>query len=422
MRYTAIAPLLCLICAPLMASTNLTYQGQLDASGTPFSGTVSMQFQLYDSEADGNPVGPQLDRSAVEVTDGLFQVDLDFGNVFDGPRWLQITVEETPLDSRQRVAPAPTAIRADTLDGLDSTAFQQAFTRTLVVSPSGNAAADGAALLDTVSSINDATTSSPVQVLIEPGTYTLDQTLDIPANVYVRGAGQQATRITRTGSIDIPSFDVITMTGPSGLSHMSVLAFGGGSDNIDVVDIDGNGDMVRLEQVSVRAQGANNLSYGVRGNSASNATLRIGDSRIELEGGAWARGILVSVELALFVHDSTVVVTGASSVMDGLMVRGNPDSRLVNSRIESGEDGIYSDNGVLIVRNSEVFGQDTGASGHLAIYDSRIEAVDNGVISTISGVTAPVVANSQLVGPSSLVGDCVAIYDGSFAFYPERCP
>lgn len=420
MRHTAITLLLCLTCLPLMASTNLTYQGRLDASGTPFSGTVAMQFQLYDSETGGNPVGPPLDHSSVEVTDGLFQVDLDFGHVFDGPRWLQISVDGSELSSRQRVAPTPTAIRADTLDGLDSTAFQQAFTRTLVVSPTGNATADGTTLLDTISGINDATQSSPVQVVIEPGTYTLDQTLNVPSNVFIRGAGRGVTRITRTGDIDTSSFDAVSMSGPSALVDLSVLAFGGGSDYVYAVDI-GDGGEVRLNSVRVRVQGGNLLNYAVNAASSGNAQLRVNDSSVEADGGSRAYGIVTGGGMGLSVRASTVVAAGATSVMVGVQARGTPDSRLVNSQIESGEDGIFSDNGLLTVRNSEIFAQYTGASGQVSIFDSRVEAVNGRVITATTSSTITEVANSQLIGSSGL-GSCVAVYDGNFNFYPETCP
>jgi hypothetical protein len=61
------------------ADTTLTYQGRLDSAGAPHSGVVGMDFRLYSSPTGGSPVAAQLGNS-VQVTDGLFQVDLDFGD------------------------------------------------------------------------------------------------------------------------------------------------------------------------------------------------------------------------------------------------------------------------------------------------------------------------------------------------------
>lgn len=221
-----------------------------------------MEFQLYDSANGGNPVGPSVSRPDVAVENGLFQVDLDFGQAYSDTRWLQIIVEGTMLDTRQRVAPAPSAIRADTLDGLDSTdflgttdtaansdlldgldstAFQTSLKRTLVVSPTGDPAADGAALAATVNNIADATPSSPVRVVIEPGTYTLNDTVFVPSHVYLDGAGQGATRITRTGDPGIFSITMIELSASSAISRLTLLGFGAGSGRFTAIQFNDAG-------------------------------------------------------------------------------------------------------------------------------------------------------------------------------------
>jgi hypothetical protein len=69
-------------------------------------------------------VSLSLTNDAVPVTNGLFTVLLDFGNVFDGsPRFLDIGVRTnagsafTPLSPRQPITPAPYAITAGGLAG-----------------------------------------------------------------------------------------------------------------------------------------------------------------------------------------------------------------------------------------------------------------------------------------------------------------
>lgn len=420
MRYPTIAMLLCIVCTPLMASTNLTYQGRLDASGTPFDGTVPMQFQLHESETGDDPVGPLLDRSAVEVKDGLFQVDLDFGNVFDGPRWLQITVDGSPLDSRQRVAPTPTAIRADTLDGLDSRAFQRAFERTIVVSPVGSASANGSALLNAVGDITGASASNPFLVVIEPGTYSLDQVLVVPSNVHLRGAGQDVTRITRTGNIDLFSFEAVKLSSSTSLKELSVLAFGGGSGRIRAIQFNQSGE-ARIHRVTARAQGGDDNNYAVeaRYSDSGDSLLVIAEATLEGDGGTQSAAASAPFDTAFDIRDSTLIATGAGTGSGGLRARGAA-SRLVDSQVSSDGTGVMSDDGNLVVRNCEIFGQNTGASGNLAIFDSRVEGIDNRALTAAGGSTTTA-ASTQLIGDVVGAG-CVATYDGNLSFLAEGCP
>ncbi|MEE4330888.1 MAG: tail fiber domain-containing protein [Wenzhouxiangella sp.] len=119
--------LLCLLAAavtapvPAQVSTAFTYQGRLEQGGSPASGSFDFQFQLFDAETDGSSLAPAVTVSAVEVTDGLFAAEIDFGaDAFGGQdAWLQVSVREgggsgtfTPLSPRQAVTPAPMAQRA----------------------------------------------------------------------------------------------------------------------------------------------------------------------------------------------------------------------------------------------------------------------------------------------------------------------
>lgn len=114
-------------------TTGVTYQGQLKQEGVPASGTFPMTFELFDSLTAGVLVGGPLVLPAVSVSNGVFQVELDFGSaVFEGSeRFLQVTVNGLPLSPRQRIAPAPYALHAlnagdrhslDAADGLPADA------------------------------------------------------------------------------------------------------------------------------------------------------------------------------------------------------------------------------------------------------------------------------------------------------------
>ena len=96
-----------------LADTTITYQGQLKDADGAVSATLGMSFALYDAVGGGNRVGNAVAVPSVAVSDGLFQVELDFGDVFDGsPLWLSVTVEGSELSPRQRLGAAPVAVFA----------------------------------------------------------------------------------------------------------------------------------------------------------------------------------------------------------------------------------------------------------------------------------------------------------------------
>ena len=91
--------------------TAFTYQGQLKQNGQPFNGSANLVFKLYDAANAGNLIGTQT-LNGVTVTGGLFTVAPDFGaGAFDGrARWLEVSVNGTPLTPRQPIAAAPYAL------------------------------------------------------------------------------------------------------------------------------------------------------------------------------------------------------------------------------------------------------------------------------------------------------------------------
>ena len=73
--------------------TAFTYQGQLNSSGSPASGNFDLTFTLYDAASGGTQQGGAITNSATAVSNGLFNVTLDFGNQFSGAaRWLELGV------------------------------------------------------------------------------------------------------------------------------------------------------------------------------------------------------------------------------------------------------------------------------------------------------------------------------------------
>lgn len=95
------------------AHATLSYQGQLQNGGVPYTGDANLEFRLFDQETVGSQIGPTVTENDWPVIDGLFQVELDFGAVFDGgERWLEVTVDGEILTPRQAVRPAPVALYA----------------------------------------------------------------------------------------------------------------------------------------------------------------------------------------------------------------------------------------------------------------------------------------------------------------------
>jgi hypothetical protein len=103
---------------PSPVGSAFTYQGQLKQGGNPVNATADFQFSLFDAATAGAPVGTLLAANEVDIVDGLFSVDLDFGaGVFaNDERWLQITVRSPAgsgsfftLSPRQKIAAAPVA-------------------------------------------------------------------------------------------------------------------------------------------------------------------------------------------------------------------------------------------------------------------------------------------------------------------------
>lgn len=111
--------------APESEVNVFTYQGRLNDDGSPADGLYDLQFTLFAdaTHAMFGQVSPVLQLDDIDVVDGYFTVDLDFGgdpNLLNGDRrWLEIAVrpgasagDYETLSPRQRLRPAPYAVRA----------------------------------------------------------------------------------------------------------------------------------------------------------------------------------------------------------------------------------------------------------------------------------------------------------------------
>jgi hypothetical protein len=105
-------------------TSTFTYQGRLTDNGTPGNAIFDLQFSLYDTATVGTGAlqgSPNtVTNPSVQVTDGVFTVQLDFGAVAfsGGDRFLEINVRRpgdpsyTTLAPRQQLTSSPYAVRA----------------------------------------------------------------------------------------------------------------------------------------------------------------------------------------------------------------------------------------------------------------------------------------------------------------------
>lgn len=103
--------------------TAFTYQGHLYDANYAADGLYDFAFKLYDANSGGSKIGTDVNVGDVDVIDGYFTVELDFGSsAFDGDaRWLEVGVRQgdlndpngyTTLSPRQKVTAAPYALYA----------------------------------------------------------------------------------------------------------------------------------------------------------------------------------------------------------------------------------------------------------------------------------------------------------------------
>jgi hypothetical protein len=100
-------------------STEFTYQGRLQTGSIAATGSYDFEFTLFDAATNGTQLGSIALVPSVTVTNGIFNVRLDFGDNFDGgDRFLSIRIRQAgsssfeTLNPRQPVNSTPYAIKS----------------------------------------------------------------------------------------------------------------------------------------------------------------------------------------------------------------------------------------------------------------------------------------------------------------------
>ena len=95
--------LLCAVCAALLSASvdaqpitsAFTYQGELLDNDALAEGLYDLRFRLYEGVASGLQIGPTICVNDIDIIDGTFTVELDFGTVFFGSnRYIEIDVRK----------------------------------------------------------------------------------------------------------------------------------------------------------------------------------------------------------------------------------------------------------------------------------------------------------------------------------------
>lgn len=187
--------------APGPSATTVNYQGRLaDSNGNPINDNRTIQFAIYDAASGGNVVWGAETHANVPVTDGLFNVGLGSltsggipTTVWNGDRYLQITVNGEVLSPRELIRSVPIAGMALTAE----TANNALSANTAQTVPDGVVTSRKTKL--TMSRVNastilDLTTTTATLV---PGSRTT-LSLPVPSKVLVIASCDAESRTTDT--------------------------------------------------------------------------------------------------------------------------------------------------------------------------------------------------------------------------------
>ncbi len=300
--------------SPLVATDDtvpmvVSYQGEVLVGGEPYSGTGHFKFAVVNAAGnhtywsnDGTSSGGSVPDTAVslEVRDGLFAVLLGNTNVpgmtqplsadvfADRGRRLHVWFSEDGADftdlGMSVIAAVPYAINAETLDGLDSTAFQQAYDHVVVVAKSGG---DYTTIQGALDSITDSGPASRYLVWVAPGTYS--ETVTMVPYVSIQGAGAELTTISSTVSSPISPTEraTVVLTDHVALRDLTVVITGTGKHKVAIVARHVETDTSEIADVVVTGGGGDQV-YGIY---SYHSSITIRDVHIGIVGDAVGYGI-----------------------------------------------------------------------------------------------------------------------------------
>lgn len=235
------------------------YQGKLTEAGASANGTYQFTFRLYDSQAGGSQVGPTLSDVSINVADGSFSANLDFGAAAfaGGDRYIDVSVRKTagdaytPLTPRQKINSAPYATKAAKAADADAIGGQSAATVSGAVTAVNNATsanvanslvkrdASGKIVVGSLqfgdgTSMTTAATGGGTAILGTPNTWTA-------TNVFSAGISLSGAQIASVGNPLVP-----TDAANKAYVDANSVRFVPGTEQLSVGDANGTATMINL--------------------------------------------------------------------------------------------------------------------------------------------------------------------------------
>jgi hypothetical protein len=459
---------------------SFTYQGKLTANNEPANGSYDFEFRLYDALTNGSQVGSTFTKSAVTVTDGLFSVQLNFGEVFDGSAlYLEIRVREagagsyTTLDPRQALTAAPYALysleagQADTAQDFNGelagdvtgeqdetvvTALQNQplvdtvpntgqvlkyngtqwqpdadvrhdYQGLIVVAKSGG---DFNTITAALNSITDASDSNRYLVWVAPGTYA--ERVTMKSYVDIEGAGVLTTKISYPGS-DILRTGTLIGANDAELRSLTVENTGGNDDDYAIA-IYNDSTSPRLTNIIISASNGA-FAYGVN-NEGGEITMK--NVSISAAGRIDSVGVKHYSCDVTTMTDVDISATGSTNSFGvetyscpiilknvNIVASGSTNSYGVKN---SSSDAIINHSEIIAVyadKNYGIYNEAFDGSFNVTINHSKISGSMNTIFNA-SYFTTRVGASQLSGGDVSGTITCAGVYDENYTFYASTCP
>ena len=186
--------------------TAFTYQGRLNAGGSPASGNYDFRFKLYTDPYGNNQVGNTQLTNALPVSAGLFITTIDFGpGLLTGTSyWLEVDVRTngagayTVLSPLQALTPTPYAVFANTAGNAATATTVNSFSGSLAGDVTGPQSATAVASVGGQAAANIASGANAANAATSAAT----------ANTIVKrdpGGNVAANSLMLNGSLNLPA-------------------------------------------------------------------------------------------------------------------------------------------------------------------------------------------------------------------------
>lgn len=332
----------CFAIAARAQATAFTYQGRLTDASAAANGAYDFQFALFDAATGGTQQPPSapvtLNRSGINVTNGVFTVELDFGTTpfaGAGERYLEIRVKKptdpnyTPLSPRQKLTSAPYSIRSLSAAAADALSANC----NLCVTNAQISSIDGSKVSGAVASATTAATAgnvSGVVAIANGGTGSVTQNfVDLTTNQtiggnktfsgIISGNGSGLTNLPASGGV---SWQTVTGTAVQAQSNRGYIASNGTAQVVITLPASPSvGDIVR-----VTGAGA-------------------GGWRVAQNSGQFITGIALDLPSQWTPRESSRLWTAVASSADGTRLVAAADGGQIYTSTDSGATWTPRDSG-----------------------------------------------------------------------------